>query len=95
MVAVGGLMRYGTDIADMYRRVVRATGILRNELYIGRLVWNRLRYTKDPSTGRRVSRINPREEWIFRDVGANELRDVGVVSSTRGPFATEDGHKGE
>ena len=36
----------------------RGTGILNNELYIGRLVWNRLRYVKDPSTGKRVSRLN-------------------------------------
>ena len=47
---------------------LRGTGVLRNELYVGRLVWNRLRYTKDPATGRRVSRINPREDWIRRDV---------------------------
>ena len=33
----------------------RGTGILNNELYIGRLVWNRQRYVKDPDTGRRVS----------------------------------------
>jgi site-specific DNA recombinase len=83
MVAVGGLMRYGTDIADMYRRVVRATGILRNELYIGRLVWNRLRYTKDPSTGRRVSRINPREEWIFRDVPELRIIDESLWNSVQ------------
>ena len=38
----------------------RGTGILNNELYIGRLVWNRLRYIKDPSTGKRVSRLNAR-----------------------------------
>ena len=31
----------------------RGTGILNNELYIGRLVWNRLRYMKDPDTGKR------------------------------------------
>jgi len=40
----------------------RGTGILNNELYIGRLVWNRLRYIKDPSTGKRVSRLNPESE---------------------------------
>jgi site-specific DNA recombinase len=34
----------------------RGTGILNNELYIGRLVWNRLRYLKDPITGKRISR---------------------------------------
>ena len=31
----------------------RGTGILNNEEYIGKLVWNRLRYVKDPATGRR------------------------------------------
>ena len=36
----------------------RGTGILNNELYIGRLIWNRLSYIKDPETGRRRSRQN-------------------------------------
>ena len=46
----------------------RGTGILNNELYIGRLVWNRLEYVKDPDTGRRVSRLNPESEWRIVDV---------------------------
>ena len=40
----------------------RGTGILNNELYIGRLVWNRQRYIEDPETGRRVSRRNAAHE---------------------------------
>ena len=52
----------------------RGTGILNNELYVGRLVWNRLRYVKDPDTGRRVSRPNPRPEWVT--VGVPALRVV-------------------
>ncbi|MCP4560825.1 MAG: recombinase family protein [Bosea sp.] len=48
--------------------VKRGTGIINNELYIGRLVWNRLRYIKDPATGKRVSRLNPTSEWIVNDV---------------------------
>lgn len=52
--------------------VKRGTGIINNELYIGRLVWNRQRYVKDPSTGRRVSRLNPDSKWIVTDV--SELR---------------------
>ena len=52
----------------------RGTGIINNELYIGRLVWNRLRYVKDPTTGKRVSRINPPEDWII--TGVPELRIV-------------------
>jgi site-specific DNA recombinase len=46
----------------------RGTGILNNELYIGRMVWNRLRYVKNPDTGKRVSRLNPSSEWITTDI---------------------------
>jgi site-specific DNA recombinase len=48
----------------------RGTGILNNELYIGRLVWNRLRYIKDPKTGKRVSRLNPPALLVTEDVPA-------------------------
>jgi hypothetical protein len=54
--------------------VKRGTGLLNNELYVGKLVWNRQRYVKDPRTGRRVSRLNPESEWIVTDVP--ELRIV-------------------
>jgi len=53
----------------------RGTGILNNELYIGRLVWNRLRYVKNPDTGKRVSRLNPKAEWITKEKPA--LRILG------------------
>jgi site-specific DNA recombinase len=46
----------------------RGTGILNNELYIGRLVWNRLRYVKNPDTGKRISRLNPRADWITKEI---------------------------
>jgi len=36
--------------------------------HIGRLVWNRLKYMKNPETGRRQSRLNPRELWIVSEV---------------------------
>jgi site-specific DNA recombinase len=41
----------------------RHNGILGNEIYCGRLVWNRVRMIKDPETGKRVSRPNPESEW--------------------------------
>jgi site-specific DNA recombinase len=34
----------------------RGNGVIYNELYIGRLVWNRQRFLKDSNTGKRVSR---------------------------------------
>ena len=54
--------------------VKRRNGILNNEMYIGRLVWNRQRFVKDPDRGKRVSRVNPPEEWIIKEV--SELRIV-------------------
>jgi len=41
----------------------RASGMLANEVYAGRIVWNRVGKVKNPVTGKRVPRINPREEW--------------------------------
>jgi len=52
----------------------RGTGILNNELYVGRMIWNRLRYLKDPITRKRVSRLNPESEWVVTEVP--ELRIV-------------------
>jgi DNA invertase Pin-like site-specific DNA recombinase len=52
----------------------RGNGVLNNELYIGKLIWNRQRFIKDPATGKRVSRANPPEQWITQDVP--ELRIV-------------------
>src|SRR5258706_10912021 len=54
--------------STIYGNAKRGTGILNNELYIGRLVWNRLRYVKNPDTGKRVSRLNPATEWMRKAV---------------------------
>ena len=53
----------------------RGTGILNNELYIGKLIWNRQRFLKDPNTGKRVTRMNPEDQWIKKDVP-----DLRIVS---------------
>lgn len=52
----------------------RGNGILNNEMYIGRIVWNRQRFLKDPDSGKRQARPNPESEWIVQDVP--ELRIV-------------------
>jgi site-specific DNA recombinase len=53
----------------------RGTGVLQNELYAGRLVWNKVRMVKDPDTGRRLSRPNPKSQWQAVDVP-----DLAIVS---------------
>ena len=62
----------------------RGTGILNNELYIGRLIWNRQRFIKDPDTGRRQSRPNPEGDWIIHDAGAAHRRR-GPLAGCKGP----------
>ncbi len=52
----------------------RGTGILRNELYVGRMVWNRMRFLKDPATGKRISRMNPDTAWVTHNMP--ELRII-------------------
>jgi site-specific DNA recombinase len=37
--------------------------MLRRELYVGRVIWNRSRFTKVPGTNRRVARPRPKSEW--------------------------------
>ena len=72
---VAGPRGTGWGPSTIHGSVKRRNGILNNELYIGRIVWNRQRFIKDPDTGKRVSRPNPEEEWIAR--GVPELRIVG------------------
>jgi site-specific DNA recombinase len=52
----------------------RGTGLLRNRLYAGELVWNRMRFIRDPQSGKRVSRPNPEAQWVVTD--KPELRIV-------------------
>lgn len=59
----GPLGRHWGD-TSVRGHVIRGTGVINNELYTGVLVWNRLRFVKDPATGKRVSRANPSNKWI-------------------------------
>ena len=56
----------------------RGTGILNNELYVGKLVWNRQRFVKDPDSGKRQARPNPRSEWVTEDTPELRIIDEGL-----------------
>jgi site-specific DNA recombinase len=53
--------------STIYGNWRRGTGLLNNEIYIGRLVWNRQRFIKDPSTGKRQARLNARDAWVIQE----------------------------
>ena len=61
--------------STIYGNWRRGTGIVNNELYIGKLIWNRQRFVKDPMTGKRQARMNPASDWIVEDVPALRLID--------------------
>ncbi len=73
----GGRPWQGNTISGHSRR---RNGILRNEIYIGRLVWNRQHFVKDPATGKRQARLNPESEWVIKEVPKLRIVDDDLWS---------------
>lgn len=49
------------------------TGILNNESYIGRIVWNKRQFRKNPHTERRAARMNDASQWVSSEVGSMRI----------------------
>jgi hypothetical protein len=64
-------------------QVDRGTGLLNNTLYIGRLSRNRCSYIKDPRTGRRAARVNPRAQWEETEVPELRIIDEDVWAAVK------------
>lgn len=67
----------------------RGHGILLNPLYSGRIVWNRVRMVRDPATGRRVSRANPRSEWQETDAPHLRIIEPAVFAAAQARKASQ------
>jgi len=65
---VRGPRGYAWGPSTIHGHPLRGTGILNNQLYIGQRVWNRLCYRKNPKTGKRISKLNPKEDWTIAAV---------------------------
>ncbi|MBT7955063.1 MAG: recombinase family protein, partial [Rhodospirillaceae bacterium] len=88
----GGLWNASTINGSRQRR----NGILNNELYLGRITYNRQRFIKDPETGKRVSRINPVQDWVQTDVPHLKIIDAKTwdkVQSIKARYTTTSGNK--
>jgi site-specific DNA recombinase len=71
----------------------RMNGIIQNSLYSGEVIWNRVRMIKDPSTGRRISRINPKDEWIRKQVPELRIITQGAFDAAQKLKAERGGPK--
>lgn len=53
----------------------KGVGMLGNPIYVGRPVWNKTEWTKDPDTGKRRRILRPRSEWII-----TEAPELAIIS---------------
>jgi len=61
-------------VSALYGSPNKGSGVLNNELYVGRYFWNRSKWIKNPDTGKRERFIRPDNEW--QSVLRPELRIV-------------------
>ncbi|AEP29693.1 recombinase family protein [Brumicola nitratireducens] len=66
----------------------RGTGLINNELYVGKLVWNKLKYTRNPITKKRDSRLNSENEWVIAQVPDLRIIDNEVWQKTKNKLRT-------
>jgi site-specific DNA recombinase len=57
--------RYGTWSASvLHGDMQHATGMLSNQIYIGKVIWNRRTWVLNPETKRRVPKMRPESDWV-------------------------------
>ncbi len=61
----------------------RGCGIIRNPLYGGKRVWNRVRMVKDPATGRRISRPNDPSEFEITEAPGLQIVPSELFDAVR------------
>lgn len=72
----------------LYGFASRGTGILRNLIYKGVIVWNKVRMDKHPDTGKRVSRPNPKNEWLHQDAPELEIVPPALFDAVQAQLET-------
>ena len=61
-------------------------------MYIGKLVWHRQRFIKDPDAGKRQARPNPESEWVIQDAPELRIVEDDLWSTVKGRQKTVTHH---
>jgi site-specific DNA recombinase len=88
----GGQWNASTINGNLKRR----NGILNNELYIGKIIYNRQMFVKDPDTGRRRSKPNPESLWVITQVPELQIIDQDTwerAQTLKKRFSSHQGNK--
>lgn len=70
-------------LSALYGSPAKGSGILNNEIYVGRYIWNRSKWIKDPDTGRRQRIDRPRAEWMVKDLPDLRIIDEATWQAVR------------
>lgn len=70
-------------VSALYGSPVKGSGVLNNELYIGRAIWNRSQWLKDPDTGKRRRIDRPRDEWMVTEVPQLRIVNADLWAAVR------------
>lgn len=85
-VPAPGARRRGVEhatwcVSAIYGCPLKGSGIINNEIYIGRYIWNRSQWNKDPDTRKRVRSERPRSDWKIEE--RPDLRIIDAETWTR------------
>jgi hypothetical protein len=71
-------------------------GILSNELYVGRYVWNQREWVRDPDKPKkRVPRMRRREQWRVKDWPELRIVDDALWTAVRERMTRKNGDSGD
>jgi len=70
-------------VSAIYGSPAKGCGILNNELYAGRYIWNRSQWVKDPDTGKRQRIERPRSEWHIEERPGLRIVSAEVWAAVR------------
>ncbi len=73
----------GWSVSGLYGSPNKGSGILNNELYIGRYIWNRSAWKNDPDTQKRIRKDLPREQWVIHEKPELRLVDDDLWFAVR------------
>ncbi len=70
-------------VSAIHGSAANGLGLLHNELYIGRVIWNRRQWLKCPDTGARRYVDRPASEWQIRDEPSLRIIELDLWRRTR------------
>jgi DNA invertase Pin-like site-specific DNA recombinase len=74
-------------VSTLFGSPRKGSGILNNELYAGRYIWNRSQFVKDPDTGKRHRRERDRSEWIITSIPGLAIVEESIWSQAAARLA--------